>query len=392
MPEEKGLLIKENKQDADLNRVPGFDPVKLLQKSVKGQEGASDQIPQLMLKYKKLWFRLACPNGRIRLVARHLTEKIAVVEAEVYRDKADPAPVSNFVASRTAHDTPGGLYIQAAQYEAVDNALTDAGFGIQLCDVCKTWGEEAYTKPIKIMEKVWQPAAQGSETMIQCHKDEQKETISTPATETHPEKVLSAHAAATREGMPPEDGCLTAPESVLEAPELKPGTAGQIDQLMSPDAPPVEHVSNNGDSLTPQNEEPGNPAQTEQSAPTATIPEFHPGTDAEVEHGQMAPNVIDSEADVSGEESAEAQHDAQDIQVADTDAVEVAQETEDMTLEEAMNVIADVGSCRGKTLAQIADRRPTTLRWYFTTCPDSSERLKKAARMVFESLNLQKSA
>ena len=62
------------------------------------------------------------------------------------------------------------------------------------------------------------------------------------------------------------------------------------------------------------------------------------------------------------------------------------------TLEEAMNVIADVGSCRGKTLAQIADRRPTTLRWYFTTCPDSSEHLRKAARMVFESLNLQKSA
>lgn len=64
----------------------------------------------------------------------------------------------------------------------------------------------------------------------------------------------------------------------------------------------------------------------------------------------------------------------------------------EMTLEEARNMIADVGSCRGKTLAQIADRRPTTLRWYFTTCPDSSERLKQAARLVFESLNLQQSA
>ena len=67
-------------------------------------------------------------------------------------------------------------------------------------------------------------------------------------------------------------------------------------------------------------------------------------------------------------------------------------ESDELTLEEARNVIADVGSCRGKTLAQIADRRPTTLRWYFTTCPDSSERLKKAARIVFESLNLQKTA
>lgn len=63
-----------------------------------------------------------------------------------------------------------------------------------------------------------------------------------------------------------------------------------------------------------------------------------------------------------------------------------------MTLEEARNMVADVGSCRGKTLAQIADRRPTTLRWYFTSCPDSSERLRQAARMVFESLNQQKTA
>ena len=39
----------------------------------------------------------------------------------------------------------GSIFIQAAQYEAVDNDLTDAGFGIQLCNVCNTWGGgEAY--------------------------------------------------------------------------------------------------------------------------------------------------------------------------------------------------------------------------------------------------------
>ena len=76
---------------------------------------------------------------------RHLTEEIAIVEAEICRDRSDTAQVVNFVASCTAQDTPGGLYIQAAQYEAVDNDLTDAGFGIQLCNVCKTWGGgEAY--------------------------------------------------------------------------------------------------------------------------------------------------------------------------------------------------------------------------------------------------------
>ena len=396
MPEEKNLLIKENKQVADLNRVPGFDPAKLLQKSVKGQEGASDQVPQLMLKYKKLWFRLACPNGRIRLVARHLTEKIAVVEAEIYRDKADPVPVSNFVASRTAHDTPGGLYIQAAQYEAVDNALTDAGFGIQLCDVCKTWGEEAYTKPVsKTMDEMQGYAVQSSEPVIERHQEEQKDEASTPEMEPVPNQVLPECTSATQKVVPAENENSAAHGSDLEKPSMQPGTNEDSAQPAAPEAAPVGVIPDNSDSLTTQGEEASDISLAEQSMPAETVHEAHPVTDTEAEHREMEPNAIVGEADVPGDESAEAQHGAQDGELNDTEktsAGEADQVPREMTLEEAMNVIADVGSCRGKTLAQIADRRPTTLRWYFTTCPDSSEHLRKAARMVFESLNLQKSA
>ena len=35
-----------------------------------------------------------------------------------------------------------------------------------------------------------------------------------------------------------------------------------------------------------------------------------------------------------------------------------------MTYEQAQNVIVDCGTCKGWTLAQVADRRPASLRWY----------------------------
>lgn len=117
-----------------LNRVEGFDPFSLLGRTVSpvtGEEGL-----QLGLAYKKLWFRLAYPKGRLQMNRVSLTEQTAVFEAQVYLDCGDANPVSSFVSGCARDDVPGGRYIQAAQYEAMDVALTDAGFGLQFADVC----------------------------------------------------------------------------------------------------------------------------------------------------------------------------------------------------------------------------------------------------------------
>ena len=50
---------------AALNKVPGFDPLKLMGR--KRIPGAEKDEKSLDFRYKKLWFRLAHRTGRIRL-------------------------------------------------------------------------------------------------------------------------------------------------------------------------------------------------------------------------------------------------------------------------------------------------------------------------------------
>lgn len=109
---------------SELNKVQGFDPLKFLRKTKQGGKN-------LDLKYKKLWFRLKYPAGRIKLSALKITDQLAIIEARVYFDKNDTQPKASFIAQRDAKNTPGGLYIESAQHAAIDQALSDAGFGVQ---------------------------------------------------------------------------------------------------------------------------------------------------------------------------------------------------------------------------------------------------------------------
>lgn len=118
---------------AELNKVPGFNPLKLLRRIVSPENG--EAVLQLDLPYKKLWFRLANPKGRIRLNALRITEQMAIYEAQIFLERTDENPIGSFTSSCTTEEAPGGRYIQAAQQMAMDEALSDAGFGIQFADV-----------------------------------------------------------------------------------------------------------------------------------------------------------------------------------------------------------------------------------------------------------------
>lgn len=113
---------------AALNKVPGFDPMKLMGR--KRIPGAEKDEKSLDFRYKKLWFRLAHRTGRIRLNRLSITEQLAIIEAQVYLELTDANPVSSFTAACTREEG-GDKYIESAQIRAMDQALTDAGFGLQ---------------------------------------------------------------------------------------------------------------------------------------------------------------------------------------------------------------------------------------------------------------------
>lgn len=135
----KELLYKKSEAVAALNRVDGFNPMELARKI--GEEGQEEQL-YLDVKYRKLWFRLVNPAGKIISRIINFTENMAVVEARIYLDKCDQADnyVANSFSQKFRSDDPkfGDKFLEMAETAAVGRALSDAGYGVQFADV----GEE----------------------------------------------------------------------------------------------------------------------------------------------------------------------------------------------------------------------------------------------------------
>lgn len=142
---------------AELNRVAGFDPLRFLKKTANGHE--------LDLRYKKLWFRLKYPAGRTRLTPLRITDQLAIIEAKVFFDKDDADPASSYIATMTQENAPAGLYIQAAEHDALDMALTNAGFGVQFAPMPKA--DTPYAEPITpVMRSEPAPAPQAAAEQV----------------------------------------------------------------------------------------------------------------------------------------------------------------------------------------------------------------------------------
>ena len=135
----KELLYDKSETVAALNHVEDFDPKSLAR--ILQKEGQPDQL-YLDVKYRKLWFRLVYPTGKITSIVRSFSENAALVEARIYLDKTDAEEhyISNAFSQKFRSDDPdfGAKFLELAETAAVGRALADAGFGLQFADV----GEE----------------------------------------------------------------------------------------------------------------------------------------------------------------------------------------------------------------------------------------------------------
>ena len=130
------LLYQKNQAVAALNRVEGFEPLEFA-RTIK-QEDQEDQL-YLDVKYRKLWFRLAYPLGRIASTIVRFNENMALAEAKVYLNHTD-APenyIANAFSMKFRSEDPkfGDKFLEMAETAAVGRALSDAGYGVQFADV-----------------------------------------------------------------------------------------------------------------------------------------------------------------------------------------------------------------------------------------------------------------
>ena len=179
---------------AGLNRVKGFDPLKYVRNT---ENGAVLDLP-----YQKLWFRLRHPNGKIRIFIKNLSEKIAAVEARVYFDRADSEPAANCIISGV--DAEDKVSVAKAQHDAMEKALSDAGFGLQFISVNPSAAKSEEKAVTKKAEKPKQPAKE-----VKPEKAEApvKAEIKTEAVKAEPEAAPAK--AETEEAPPITDPLLT---------------------------------------------------------------------------------------------------------------------------------------------------------------------------------------
>lgn len=179
---------------AGLNRVKGFDPLKYVRST---ENGAVLDLP-----YQKLWFRLRHPNGKIRIFIKNLSEKIAAVEARVYFDRADSEPAANCIISGV--DAEDKVSVAKAQHDAMEKALSDAGFGLQFISVNPSAVKAEEKAVTKKAEKPKQPAKEVKPEKVEAPV---KAEIKTEAVKAEPETAPAK--AETEEAPPVTDPLLT---------------------------------------------------------------------------------------------------------------------------------------------------------------------------------------
>ena len=389
---------------AALNQVQGFNPLKMLRRMVSPKTG--EEVLRLDLQYKKLWFRLRHPEGRIRVNPLRITEQIAIYEAQVYLNREDPAPVCSFTSSISKDETPDGKYIQAAQEDAIDNALTDAGFGIQLSDVTTPESMRHYGSEIPVSQlngnssvtaeqvKAIQPV---SKPVVQAPlAPEQSATAvqQSPAPKVTERPVQVTQNVAQPNPAPrvvqPTAPVQAAPatnlvQPTVSAPTVKAPATQQVPvQTVAPQTNTAPVVQSAAVTLpkpvVPVQEQP-KPAQ-EVHAANAALEVLRGGNPALAASVQTVATTAPA---------AVAEADDKDLPFTFGSAYNNSMTPEEiaavMTPDQAKAVVVDTGVCKGMTLGEVAQKRPVSLKFYiFGGYRGDNNILKAAAKVLYEQL------
>ena len=325
-----------------LRRVQGFDPLRFLKRNANGGI-------ELEPRYQRLWFRLACPDGKMLLNRLRITDQIAVYEAQVFLSREDNQPITNFTAAVEKTQAPAGRYVQAAQDEALKTALDNAGFGIQLCEINLSAAVDAQADG---KQEVATGAVNRQETApaVNGAAAPQRED---PISESHP-----VQAAPTPQEVQPQEAKMPS-----------------VNQQEVPTTQQAESVSDAmsllqalGGGAAASEPDPVMP-QKAQEVPSETA---EPAVTKRAETAQtVKPIVVDMPAAAS---TAAAPKYSDDMTVDEILSL--------MTEEEAAELVVTTGVNKGWTMAQVSEQRPSSLKYYAYLCEDCGNIMKAAAMLL----------
>lgn len=342
MSRERIMLTQAIPAVQQLRRVQGFDPLRFLKRNASGGV-------ELEPRYQRLWFRLACPDGKMLLNRLRVTDQIAVYEAQVFLSREDNQPIANFTAAVEKAQAPAGRYVQAAQDEALKTALNNAGFGIQLCEIVPSAAADTQSGgKQEVSADVVSGAVNCQETAPAVNKAvaPQREVS---VGENHP-----VQAAPTPREVQPQEAKTSSvnqrevpptqqTESVSDAMSLLQALGGRVaasepEPVMSPKAQEV-------------------PSETEEPAVTKRAATAQ----------MVKPVVVDMPAAATPKYS---------------DDMTVDEILSLMTEEEAAELVVTTGVNKGWTMAQVSEQRPSSLKYYAYLCEDCGNIVKAAAMLM----------
>ena len=225
---------------AELNKVPGFDPLKFLRRT-------KDSM-RLDLPYQKLWFRMAHPNGRMRVTALRITEQMAIFEARVFLDRGDAEPFSMSVAQQQLQDNRDFINAdaQAAAEQKKANAAEKKAAETVLVQVERTEPRQA---PVNAPQKPVAPAV--GDSPASDLKTQQRASVA-PKT-----AVTAPHVESVEQRLPVEPvkaEKVVPTDTVMAAAE--PGAVEQTDELPLPAQKAEMRIEPKGNDAPAQDEAP----------------------------------------------------------------------------------------------------------------------------------------
>lgn len=380
----------------NLNRIEGFDPRQYM-RNLTGSDGTVKQY--LDVVYRKLWFRLKNPEGKIVKKLLKLTEQTAIVEARIYLNKTDPE--DSYIASAFAQkfvsqdEQFGAKFLELAETAAVGRALADAGYGLQFADL------EGEQDPNVVDAPLGQNRGEGSNYISDMPGTMTEEVNGSQGQQAVPnQNPVMAQNQTPMQGNPAASAGYMEPAASLEAYMQETSSVAYGMPPAFGGGTPVQNlVPANYNYAAGQTVPQGQAVPQNQVRPQSqAVPQnqVRPQGQAVQQNqawpqGQAAPqNQTAPQNQVPSQNQALAQEQIQPV----GQAPQLPVITPDMTDEQiyalldyksAASVVVSTKINHGKTLGQIAIDRPKDLNWYANDYKGPDKLLRVGARFLIDA-------